>query len=420
MRATLWFVALFGIAVAAALFAGNNQGTVTVFWPPWRVDLSVNLVILLVLGGFVLLHAVLRSLALFFSLPREARAWRERQKERAMNAALLDAMAHLTAGRFVRARKSALEVLSREQSLVEEGEMHGARTARNARLRALAHLLAAESAHALQDVAMRDQQLRLALQAAQREAGELREGVQMRMARWQLDDRDPKAALATLSDMAQGAARRTLALRIRLKASRQARVPEAALETARLLAKHRAFSADAAQSIVRGLAMDWLSSAHDPGQLERIWQALESRERQMPEIAIHAAQRLMALRGAETTARGWLAPVWDQYPTLGDGLRGRFVRAVEAGMASLDGEGLARLEQIQLKYPRDAALQYLAGMACRERQLWGKARALLTQSVMGLQDAELLRRAWRALAELAEQRGDESAAIQAWRKAATV
>ena len=39
MRATLWFLALFGVAVAVALFAGNNQSTVTVFRPPYRGDL---------------------------------------------------------------------------------------------------------------------------------------------------------------------------------------------------------------------------------------------------------------------------------------------------------------------------------------------------------------------------------------------
>ena len=42
MRVTFWLLALFGIAVAVALFAGNNQGTVTLFWPPWRVDLSLT------------------------------------------------------------------------------------------------------------------------------------------------------------------------------------------------------------------------------------------------------------------------------------------------------------------------------------------------------------------------------------------
>lgn len=62
MRAALWFLALFGAAVALALFAGNNQGTVTVFWPPYRVDLSLNLVVVLLLGGFTLLYAALRGL----------------------------------------------------------------------------------------------------------------------------------------------------------------------------------------------------------------------------------------------------------------------------------------------------------------------------------------------------------------------
>jgi HemY protein len=39
MRAALWFLALFGIAVAVAVFAGNNDATVTLYWAPYRVDL---------------------------------------------------------------------------------------------------------------------------------------------------------------------------------------------------------------------------------------------------------------------------------------------------------------------------------------------------------------------------------------------
>ena len=83
---------------------------------------------------------------------------------------------------------------------------------------------------------------------------ETREGVQLRAARWALEDRDAAAALARLEELPQGAQRRTLALRLRLKAARQDRRTLEALETARLLAKHRAFSDAAAQSIVRGLA----------------------------------------------------------------------------------------------------------------------------------------------------------------------
>jgi HemY protein len=40
----------------------------------------------------------------------------------------------------------------------------------------------------------------------------------------------------------------------------------------------------------------------------------------------------------------------------------------------------------------------------------------LGQAVTQLADANLLRRAWRALARLAEQRGDSASAEQAYRK----
>ena len=80
-------------------------------------------------------------------------------------------------------------------------------------------------------------------------------------------------------------ARRTVALRMKLKAARLAGQTADALETARLLAKHRAFSPAAAESIVRGLAIDLLNGAHDPAQLLRVWSALEAIERAMPELA---------------------------------------------------------------------------------------------------------------------------------------
>ena len=79
---------------------------------------------------------------------------------------------------------------------------------------------------------------------------------------------------------------------------------------------------------------------------------------------------------------------------------------------------LARLEQAQRQRPNNAYLQYLAGQACMERQLWGKAAQLLGQASHGLKDAALLRRTWRSMAALAEERGDEAAAQQAWKKAA--
>jgi HemY protein len=416
MRAALWFLALFGVAVAIALFAGNNQGTVTVFWPPYRIDLSLNLVLMLAVGGFVFLYAVLRALSALFDLPQQARRWRNQQKERAVHGLLVDAIAHLLAGRFVRARKSAETVLAQEAAL-QASERH---LPHAEPLRALAHLLVAESAQALQDKSARDTHLQQALAPqAGREGLAMREGVLMRAARWSLDERDPQAAGRWLGELPLGAARRTLALRMKLKAYRLLSQPAEALETARLLAKHRAFSPLAAESIVRGLAIDLLNGAHDSAQLLRAWGDLEPTERAMPDLAIHGALRLQALHGDAQLARQWMLPVWERHSELSDAQKVRLVQALEAGLDSIDSAWLARFEAVQRANPRDASLQYLAGMACMKRQLWGKAQQLLTQAALGLRDARLHRQAWRALAQLAEDRGDAETAAQAWKRAAT-
>ena len=423
MRIALWLLALFGIAVAAALFAGNNPGSITLFWPPYRIDLSLNLFMLLLLGAFLTLHLAWRALSAFFALPREARLWRLRQRERSMQLALLDAFSQLTAGRFVRARKAAESVLAQVQSLETGGDKLGYA----ARLRAVSHLLVAEAAHALQDRVAREQHYRMALeQASQGTVSETREGVRLRAASWALHDRDAPLALQFLDEMGQGAARRTLALRLRLKAARMARRTLAALETARLLAKHRALSETAAQGVLRGLAIELIDDAHDPAQLQKAWAQLDAGERAMPDVAIQAADRLLLLGGDHALGRQWLSPTWDLMQERPGAVSPQqcvnLVRALERGFASVAGapdvEWLTRIESAQLKNPGDAVLQYLAGVTCMRLQLWGKARQLLTQSLTRLQDAGLRRDAWRLLAELAQEQGDADAATQAWRNAA--
>ncbi len=427
MRAAFWLLALFAIAATAALFAGNNQAVVTIFWPPHRVDVSFNLMVLLLVGLFMLLYVALRALSAVSSLPLEARRWRAQQKERAMYGALMDALAHQLAGRYIRATKSAQTVLVQEKSLAllaeHGGQVTGHSASRSSQLQSLAHLLVAESAQSLQNKALRDQHLQSALQSsAPRHAQEVREGVQFRAARWALDDRDAGAALEWLALLPQGAARRTLALRMKLRATRQLRQTAQALETARLLVKHRAFSIAAAQSIVRGLALELLNDAHDPAQLQQAWGLLDDSERAIPELVVQAASRLTALHGDVELARGWLLQVWDQAmqprSDMSDALRIKLITVLEAGLDSVDAAWLARIEAAQMGRPRDANLQYLAGMACMSRQLWGKSRQLLSQAALGLQDTGLHRKAWRALAVLAEQREDAEAAAHAYKQVA--
>ncbi len=419
MRAALWLLAIFAAAVGVALFASQSNGTVTLFWPPHRVDVSLNLVLLLLLATFLLLHLALRAVTALLNLPAQAKAWRATQRERAMHSELRDALANLLAGRFSRARKlaetSAQHAAALKHSVPQTNEVQ-----------AMAHLVAAEAAQSLQDPALRDRQVQAALAIdLPKSALHVHEGAQLRAARWALDDRDPTAALERLANLPQGTQRRTIALRLKLRAARLGKHNAAALDTARLLAKHGAFSPAAAQSMVRSLATHTLTDAHDAGQLLRAWASLTEAERKQPEVATHAALRLVNVTAGtpeapvqQDRARQWLQTTWDNYPALGDAAQSRLVHALEATFETIDTVWLGKIEAAQRQLPNDGRLQYLSGMACMKRELWGKAQQLLTAATSDLKDEPLKRAAWRALALLAENRGDAAAAAKAWRSAA--
>ena len=426
MRAALWLMGLFALAVAGAWLAGNNHGTVAVFLPPYRVDVSLNLV-LLCLGGLVfVLLLVQRALSALLSLPREASRWRLLQKERAAHAALLDAMGHFMAGRFLRARKSAEWVLVKEEALSAAEQKLGHSVA----LRSLAHMMAAESAHALQDKALREIHLAQALQDAEQATGANRqtllEGIPLRAARWLIDDRDANASLEQLRQLPASVNRRTVAMRLHMKAARLAGKTAQALDTALLLTKHRAFSPSASQSLVRGLVLELIGGTHDDKALEKLWSSLPPAQRAMTEVAAEAAMRLVRLGGSAVQARQRLLPVWVSMkaaqPVWDATSMQRLVRGVQATLADVQSPDarpwLARIEAAQQARPSEPHLQYLAGMACQRHQLWGKAQTLLSQSIKGLQDPSMRRQAWSALAELAEQRQDAAAALHAWKQAA--
>jgi HemY protein len=120
---------------------------------------------------------------------------------------------------------------------------------------------------------------------------------------------------------------------------------------------------------------------------------------------------------ADAGVNNWLKQPED----LNVGQKVRLVRILEAGFGATgqapDAQWLARIESAQIANPRDAALQYLAGVVCMRLSLWGKAQQLLRQSLALLQDSGLKRDAWRALAEMAEQRQDAASATEAYRQA---
>jgi HemY protein len=405
MRGIIWIILLFAAAVVAATTLGRNDGLVSVYWAGWRTDLSLNLFLLCVIAAGFLVTVAAQALSALVTLPRRASEWRALRRERAAHAALRESLAEYFGARYARALKAARKALAVQPSapaLKDDSEFT-----------VLGQLLAAGSLHRLQDRTRRDETLRPVLQrsaAGKIEGRSAEEGARLLAAEWALDDRDAPRALQLLGDLPPGVARRTQALRLKLKAQRLADQPLDALQTARLLAKHQAFTATAAQGLLRSLAFEAIETAHDVDQLRRLWDQFDGAERRDVPVAARAAARAGRL-GAPEDARQWLRPFWDRMAELDRDEREQLALALLEATSGIGSDWLPRVEAAVGSFAQDPAVVAAVGAVFAERLLWGKARPLLEQAgaAPGL-PATARRRVWRQLAAQARRESDEDRA----------
>lgn len=412
MRAVIWFLLLFAVAVVAAATLGANDGLVSVYWGHWRLDASLNLFVLALLATCFALVSIINAINALTGLPQRAHDWRVARRDRTAQAALRDALAQYFGGRYSRAQAAAQRALAIQADTPD--------LAQDNEFTVLGHLLAAGSAHRLQDRAKRDEELGKALELSKWSfaARSAEEGARLLAAEWALDDRDAARALELLSELPPGVARRTHALRLKLQATRLGRQPQEALKTARLLAKHQGFSKVAAQGLLRSLAAESLATAHDIDQLRRVWLQFDAADRRDPVVGAAAARRA-ALLGAPEEGRGWLRPFWDRLGELNADDRAAVAQGLVACLPGIGPDWLQRLEAAAQSFPREPAIAHAVGSALAERRLWGKARQLLeTAAADATLSPDQRRHAWLALARLAEEEGDNDRAVRSFESAA--
>lgn len=412
MRNVIWLVLVAVAAVVAAVTFGRNDGLVSLYWSGWRADLSLNLALVLLLVGGALILLAAQALMALLSLPTRAAEWRASRRERAAQAALRESMAEYFSARYSRAHKAARKALA----------LHADGAGTDREFAVLAHLLAAGSLHRLSDRARRDDTL-ARLDSLLAQPGQPRradDGARLLAAEWALDDRDPERTLALLAQLPPGVARRTQALRLKLAAARLAQAPLEALQTARLLAHHQAFSPAVAASLLRALAGEALAATHDIEQLRQAWQRLDAADRRDPIVAAAAAERAAAL-GAPEEGRQWLLPLWERLHTLEADGRERVAVALLRAVRGIDAEWLPRLQDAATRHANEPAVLVAVGAAFGERQLWGKARQLLEPAAADPRLAVDVRRlAWHRLAAMAREEADEARAAACDRAAAAL
>jgi HemY protein len=414
VRSIIWLVLLFVVAVVAAMTLGRNDGLVSIYFGRWRTDLSLNLFVVLVLLSCAVLMAAARSIQRLLSLPKRAHEWRQLRHERAAHARLHEGFAEFFAARYSRAHRAA------QRALVIQDETDVLRG--DAEFRLIAHLLAAASLHGMQDRARRDELLRQMTRLLRKgpTARPVDEGARLLAAEWAIDDRDAARAIELLGELPAGVARRTQALRLRLLAQRLTRQTLPALQTARLLAKHQAFTPEAAKSLLRTLALEALDAARDAETLRRSWQQLDAADRADATVAARAAVRAAAF-DAPGDGRDWLRPFWNGLAQQSAEDRRTVSLALLECCAGIGSDWLAPLESAALAHPTDPAVAVAVGAALVERQLWGKARRPLelAAGAAGL-PALPRRRAWRLLARLADEEGDAARSAQCLQAAARI
>ncbi|MDP2794102.1 MAG: heme biosynthesis HemY N-terminal domain-containing protein [Sulfurisoma sp.] len=352
MRALLWLLLLAALAVGLSLAARYNDGYALFVLPPWRVEISLNLLLLLGGAGFVALYWIFRSVGALLRLPRQVGEFRARRARGSAERALHDALRCFAEGRFSHALKNAEKVF-------DAGHAKG-----------LAAVVAWRAAHALRDPARESEWRR----RAEDHADGGRAAVLMTEAELAVDSRDFAAALAALDRLAASGGRHIGALRLALRAHQGQGNWREVARLARQLEKYRALSAEQAAPLRRRAHAEVLKGMDDAKAIHAYWREVSAADRLEPRIALEASRALVAAgdrAGAAQLIEEALDEHWDS-------------SLIAAYAQCPGGDVLGRIAHCEKwlhERPRDAQLLLALGRLCRERQLWGKAQSYLEASL---------------------------------------
>jgi HemY protein len=377
MRIFIWIIFLFAAAIGLAVTARYNPGNVVFFYPPYRIDLSMNFFILLAGLLFLLIYGVLKAIRITKNMPAKVARYRKEKREREGNHAFREALKAFFEGRFGHSERAA------------------SRAAQDPDNAGLAALIGARAAHRLQEMERRNQWLATAGEDASMKTARLMTAIELLV-----DEERPEAALAAVQELNASGTRHIHALRLALKANQRAQNWPEVLRLTRSLDKNNALH-PALSKRLRELAYeDMLTDRNqDAESLRQEWMGIPAQERTQPFVALRAANAFNTRGLHEDAAKiveAALATEWD-------------TKLVHAYRKSAAAEGspmlLSQIEKCEewlAKRPGDAELALALGALCLKQKLWGKAQRYLEQALSDAIDSETIREAHLKLAHLHE------------------
>lgn len=386
MRWLLWFLLVILVAMGLSLFASNNEGYVLIVRPPYRLELSFNLLIMLIVLSFFALHLLLRMISYARHLPASVKAYKETQRQRNGRAALVEALHALVDGRYQLAEKSAAKAL-------DLGEDAG-----------LSALVAARAAHKLKRKSQRD----FYLAEAERLAPQARMGRLLSQAELLLDDKQYSQALQVLRHLERIEPKYLPALRLELKVQLHLGNWDQVLTLLRHLEKEDGLELWKIKQYRQQAHLQLIKRyANDVKKLQAYWKKLASEEQLNTRIAEAAALAFSAAGDGNQATRI---------------LEMSLTKNWNSDLAELLGDcesdnPLKQLQQAEYwltTQEGDAKLLLALGKMCIRQQLWGKAQSYLEASISVRPSAK----AHFILAGMLERRGEHQAAARHYRLSA--
>lgn len=389
MRGLFWILALFGLAVAVALGARLNDGYVLLVFPPWRAEVSLNLLILVLIGLFTAFYSVMRVLSATFGLPKRVREYRARQQRDKAGLVFQDAVRLLFEGRFGQAMKKAAEA-------------HGAGTAPG-----LSALIAARAAQRMREPAKQQYWL----EHAKTDDPRTESATLMLDAEMANEERRFDAALAALEKLQGKQGRHIAALRLELRARQGAGDWDGVIKLVRQLAKRDALPDEVVDEILTQAHLACIAKRGvDERRLISYLRNLPNEERGQ-RVVLAAARGLNAL-GANGEAQKLIESALD---AAGNEAWQPELLAIYGRLS--DGELTARIAKAEAwlrRHPDDALLLMALGRMCQRQRLWGKAQSYLEASL----SVEVTQEAHLELARLFDQLGKSEEANKHYRASA--
>lgn len=353
MRFAIWSVILAAVAVGIALFARNSTGYVVIVSAPYRIELSLNLLVFLVFAGYFAFYMLARLVTTLAAIPRRVRAYREERTRLRNRQSLNDALLAFFQGRYASAEKSAAAALLGDET------------------KGVAAIIAARSAHELGRFTEREQ----FLDQAKGAAPEVDQARLTTLADLLVSQGRHEEALAVLKDLSARDSRNLRLLRLKLQAEQALRNWDEVLATAASLLKLGGIGAAEEAAVRRAAHLGNLNrKAQDATALTAYWKQLPSEMRLDPAVAATAARYHLALGGnaeAQAIIEAALEREWN--PSL---------VALYGDAAGADAlPQIERAEKWLREHARDPALLLALGKLCMRQGLWGKAQSCIEASL---------------------------------------